>query len=180
MKLMLTLTQDALMIEQLDESANPESKDNFVQSKDLDSDEFEVEMLPMPTAALILGYSLPFMNEICKRAYYSQRPFYVEKDKHDKYLVDAEDLRRFIQTCPDFNPYELFSGYACNSDDEDALMDDTVFMLNEDMLPQVCGVQVDEKCAPLAAYNDDAARSAQSIADCMEQFLKNSTDEMHD
>ena len=32
-------------------------------------------------------------------------------------------------------------------------MNESVFILTEDMLPQVCGVLVDDDCAPLISYN---------------------------
>ena len=110
-------------------------------------------LLSMYAAASKLGYSLPFMNEICKRAFWSGRPFFVLKDENGKYFVEADSLHRYINTCPDFNPYEIPGVYEPDSDDDDAPLDDTVFILNEDMLPQVCGVLVDDECAPLISYN---------------------------
>ncbi|MBR5372484.1 MAG: hypothetical protein IK130_09750 [Oscillospiraceae bacterium] len=109
-------------------------------------------LVPMNKAAEMLGYSLSFMNEICKRAYYSHRPFCVIKDRSGKYFIEANSLQRYINTCPDFNPYELPGVYEPDSDDDDAPIDDTVFKLEEYMLPQVCGVAVDAAPAPLIAY----------------------------
>ena len=106
----------------------------------------------MKAAADRLGYSLSFMNEICKRAFYSCRPFTVVKDQTGRYLVEATSLQRYIETCPDFNPYEIPGVYEPDSDDENAPMDDTVFRLEEYMLPQVCGTAVDPDSAPLIAY----------------------------
>ena len=109
-------------------------------------------LVPMNKAAEMLGYSLSFMNEICKRAFYSCRPFTVVKDQTGRYLVEATSLQRYINTCPDFNPYEIPGVYEPDSDDENAPMDDTVFRLEEYMLPQVCGTAVDTDSAPLIAY----------------------------
>ena len=61
----------------------------------------------MYAAANILGYSLPFMNEICKRAFWSGRPFHVLKDENNKYFIEANSLQRYIDSCPDFNPYMI-------------------------------------------------------------------------
>ena len=110
-------------------------------------------LFSMYSAASKLGYSLPFMNEICKRAYISGRPFVVAKDEDGKYFVEANSLQRFIDTCPDFNPYEIPGVFEPDNYDEDAPMDESVFILTEDMLPQVCGVLVDDECAPLISYN---------------------------
>lgn len=66
-----------------------------------------VKFHPMYAAANMLGYGLPFMNEICKRAYISGRPFLVAKNEDGKYFVEANSLQRYIDTCPDFNPYEI-------------------------------------------------------------------------
>lgn len=106
----------------------------------------------MYAAAIKLGYSLPFMNEICKRAFWSGRSFLVLKDANNKYFVEANSLQRYIDSCPDFNPYEIPGVFEPDNYDEDAPMDESVFILTEDMLPQVCGVLVDDECAPLIAY----------------------------
>ena len=45
----------------------------------------------MYAAAIKLGYSLPFMNEICKRAFWSGRPFHVLKDANNKYYIEAKE-----------------------------------------------------------------------------------------
>jgi hypothetical protein len=112
-----------------------------------------LKLYSMPAAAAKLGYSLPFMNRICQRAFCSGRPFLVLKDENAKYFIEANSLQRYINTCPDFNPYEIPGDFEPDSDDDDAPMDDTVFMLNDDMLPQVCGVLVDDEYAPLITYN---------------------------
>ena len=112
-----------------------------------------LKLYSMPAAAAKLGYSLPFMNRICQRAFCSGRPFLVLKDENAKYFIEANSLQRYINTCPDFNPYEIPGVFEADSDDDDAPMDDTVFMLNDDMLPQVCGVLVDDEYAPLITYN---------------------------
>ena len=52
----------------------------------------------MYAAASKLGYSLPFMNEICKRAFWSGRPFHVLKDANNKYFVEANSLQRYIDS----------------------------------------------------------------------------------
>ena len=114
-----------------------------------------LKLYSMPAAAAKLGYSLPFMNRICQRAFCSGRPFLVLKDENAKYFIEANSLQRYINTCPDFNPYEIPGVFEPDSDDDDAPMDDTVFMLNDDMLPQVCGVMTDEECAPLVAYHSE-------------------------
>ena len=111
-----------------------------------------LKLYSMPAAAAKLGYSLPFMNRICQRAFYSCRPFTVVKDQTGRYLVEANSLQRYIETCPDFNPYEIPGVFDPDSADGDAPMDESVFILTEDMLPQVCGVEIDEECAPLVAY----------------------------
>ena len=51
-----------------------------------------VKFHPMYAAANMLGYGLPFMNEICKRAYISGRPFLVAKNEDGKYFVEAKRL----------------------------------------------------------------------------------------
>ena len=43
-------------------------------------------LFSMYSAASQLGYSLPFMNEICKRAFWSGRPFLVLKDEKRRTL----------------------------------------------------------------------------------------------
>ena len=111
-----------------------------------------VKFHPMYAVANMLGYGLPFMNEICKRAYISGRPFLVAKNEDGKYFVEANSLQRYIDTCPDFNPFEIPGVYEPDNMDDDAPLDDTVFMLTEEMLPQVCGVLTDEDCAPLISY----------------------------
>ncbi len=58
-------------------------------------------LLSMYAAANKLGYSLPFMNEICKRAFWSGRPFHVLKDENAKYFIEANSLQRYIDSCPD-------------------------------------------------------------------------------
>ncbi|MCQ2408495.1 MAG: hypothetical protein MJ065_08235 [Oscillospiraceae bacterium] len=112
-----------------------------------------LKLYSMPAVAAKLGYCLPFMNRICQRAYCSGRPFLVLKDENGKYYIEANSLQRYIDTCPDFNPYEIPGVYEPDSNDEDTPMDDSVFMLNDDLLPQVCGVLVDDECAPLISYN---------------------------
>ena len=137
-----------------------------------------LKLYSMPAAANILGYSVPFMNEICKRAFCSRRPFFVLKDENGKYFVEANSLRRYIDTCPDFNPYEIPGVYEPDSDDEDAPMDDTVFMLDEDMLPQVCGVMVDEECAPLIAYRRDEIAYQERVVKEFEKLMQSAIDEI--
>lgn len=112
-----------------------------------------LKLFSMYAAANKLGFSLPFMNEICKRAFWSGRPFHVLKDANNKYFIEANSLQRYIDSCPDFNPYEIPGVYEPDNYDEDAPMDESVFILTEDMLPQVCGVLVDDECAPLISYN---------------------------
>ncbi len=112
-----------------------------------------LKLYSMPAAAAKLGYSLPFMNRICQRAFCSGRPFLVLKDENAKYFIEANSLQRYINTCPDFNPYEIPGVFEPDSDDDDAPMDESVFILTEDMLPQVCGVLVDDEYAPLITYN---------------------------
>ena len=130
-----------------------------------------VKFHPMYAAANILGYGLPFMNEICKRAFISGRPFLVAKDENGKYFVEAGSLQKYIDTCPDFNPFEIPGVYEPDSDAEDAPMDDTVFMLTEEMLPQVCGVMVDEECAPLISYRRDEKAYLERFAVDSENFF---------
>ena len=110
-------------------------------------------LLSMYAAASQLGYSLPFMNKICKRAFWSGRPFHVLKDANNKDFVEENSLQRFIDSCSDFNPFEIPGVYEPDNYAEDAPMDESVFILTEDMLPQVCGVLVDDECAPLITYN---------------------------
>lgn len=129
-------------------------------------------LLSMYAAASKLGYNLPFMNEICKRAFWSGRPFHVLKDANNKYFVEANSLQRYIDSCPDFNPYEIPGVYEPDSDDDDAPLDDTVFMLNEDMLPQVCGVLVDEECAPLIAYRRDEQAYLERRITELDKFMR--------
>ena len=112
-----------------------------------------LKLYSMPAAAAKLGYSLPFMKRICQRAFCSGRPFLVLKDENAKYFIEANSLQRYIDSCPDFNPYEIPGVFEPDNYDEDAPMDESVFILTEDMLPQVCGVLVDNECAPLIAYN---------------------------
>ena len=112
-----------------------------------------LKLYSMPAAAAKLGYSLPFMNRICQRAFCSGRSFFVLKDENGKYFIEANSLERYIDTCPDFNPYEIPGVYEPDNMDDNAPMDEFVFMLTEEMLPQVCGVLVDDECAPLIAYN---------------------------
>ena len=137
-----------------------------------------VKFHPMYAAANMLGYGLPFMNEICKRAYISGRPFLVLKDENAKYFIEATSLHRYIDTCPDFNPYEIPGVYEPDSDDDDAPMDDSVFMLNEDMLPQVCGVMVDEECAPLIAYRRDEIAYQERVVTEIEKLMQSAIDEI--
>ena len=68
-----------------------------------------LKLYSMPAAAAKLGYSLPFMNRICQRAFCSGRPFLVLKDENAKYFIEETSLHRYIDTCPDFNPYEIAS-----------------------------------------------------------------------
>lgn len=56
--------------------------------------------------------------------------------------------------------------------DDDAPMDDSVFMLNEDMLPQVCGVMVDEECAPLIAYRRDEIAYQERIVTEIQKLMQ--------
>ena len=135
-----------------------------------------LKLYSMPAAAAKLGYSVPFMNEICKRAFCGRRPFFVLKDENGKYFVEADSMHRYINTCPDFNPYEIPGVYEPDSDDEDAPMDDTVFMLDDDMLPQVCGVEIDEECAPLIAYHRDEVAYQERVVTEMEKFFRSVTD----
>ena len=137
-----------------------------------------LKLYSMPAAAAKLGYSVSFMNEICKRAFCSRRPFFVLKDENGKYFVEADSLRRYINTCPDFNPYEIPGVYEPDSDDDDAPMDDSVFMLNEDMLPQVCGVMVDEECAPLIAYRRDEIAYQERVVTEIEKLMQSAIDEI--
>ena len=111
-----------------------------------------LKLYSMPAAAAKLGYSLPFMNRICQRAFCSGRPFLVLKDENAKYFIEETSLHRYIDTCPDFNLFEIPGVFEPDNYDEDAPMDESVFILTEDMLPQVCGVLVDDECAPLIAY----------------------------
>ena len=134
-----------------------------------------LKLYSMPAAAAKLGYSVSFMNEICKRAFCSRRPFFVLKGENGKYFVEADSLHRYINTCPDFNPYEIPGVYEPDSDDDDAPMDDSVFMLNEDMLPQVCGVMVDEECAPLIAYRRDEIAYQERAVTEMEKFFRSAS-----
>lgn len=115
---------------------------------------FSLKLYSLPEVAYTLGYSLSFMNEICKRAFCSHRPFFVVKDEKGRYFVESNSFQRYLETCPDFNPYDTPDVYEPDSDDENA-PDDTAFMLTEDMLPQVCGVEIDEDCAPLIAYHSE-------------------------
>ena len=66
-----------------------------------------LKLYSMPAAAAKLGYSLPFMKRICQRAFCSGRPFLVLKDANNKYFIEANSLQRYIDSCPDFNPYEI-------------------------------------------------------------------------
>ena len=135
-----------------------------------------LKLYSMPAAAAKLGYSLPFMNRICQRAFCSGRPFLVLKDENAKCFIEANRLQRYINTCPDFNPYEIPGVYEPNSEDEDAPMYDTVFMLDDDMLPQVCGVEIDEECAPLIAYHRDEVAYQERVVTEMEKFFRSVTD----
>ena len=128
-------------------------------------------LLSMYAAANKLGYSLPFMNEICKRAFWSGRPFHVLKDENNKYFIEANSLQRYIDTCPDFNPFEIPGVYEPDNMDDDAPLDDTVFMLTEEMLPQVCGVLTDEDCAPLISYRRDEKAYLNRLAVDSENFF---------
>ncbi len=130
-----------------------------------------VKFHPMYAAANMLGYGLPFMNEICKRAYISGRPFLVAKNEDGKYFVEANSLQCYIDTCPDFNPFEIPGVYEPDNMDDDAPLDDTVFMLTEEMLPQVCGVLTDEECAPLIAYRRDEKAYLNRLAVDSENFF---------
>ena len=65
-----------------------------------------------------------------------------------------------------------------SSSDDDAPMDDSVFMLNEDMLPQVCGVMVDEECAPLIAYRRDEIAYQERIVTEIEKLMQSAIDEI--
>ncbi len=125
----------------------------------------------MYAAANKLGFSLPFMNEICKRAFWSGRPFHVLKDANNKYFIEANSLQRYIDTCPDFNPFEIPGVYEPDNMDDDAPLDDTVFMLTEEMLPQVCGVLTDEDCAPLISYRRDEKAYLNRLAVDSENFF---------
>ena len=60
-----------------------------------------LKLYSMFAAANMLGYSLPFMNKICQRAFCSRRPFFVLKDENGKYFVEANSLIRYINACPD-------------------------------------------------------------------------------
>ena len=133
-------------------------------------------LLSMYAAASKLGYSLPFMNEICKRAFWSGRPFHVLKDANNKYFIEANSLQRYIDSCPDFNPYEIPGVFEPDNYDEDAPMDESVFILTEDMLPQVCGVEIDEECAPLIAYHRDEVAYQERVVTEMEKFFRSVTD----
>ena len=128
-------------------------------------------LFSMYSAASQLGYSLPFMNEICKRAFWSGRPFHVLKDANNKYFIEANSLQRYIDSCPDFNPYEIPGVYEPDNMDDDAPLDDTVFMLTEEMLPQVCGVLTDEDCAPLISYRRDEKAYLNRLAVDSENFF---------
>ena len=55
--------------------------------------------------------------------------------------------------------------------DDDAPLDDTVFMLTEEMLPQVCGVLTDEDCAPLISYRRDEKAYLNRLAVDSENFF---------
>ncbi len=116
---------------------------------------FTLKLYSLPEAAYTLGYSLSFMNEICKRAFISHRPFFVVKDENGKYFVESNSFQRYLETCPDSNLSEIPGVFEPDSVDEDAPADESVFMLTEDMLPQVCGVMTDEECAPLVAYHSE-------------------------
>ena len=102
----------------------------------------------------------------------------VLKDENAKYFIEATSLHRYIDTCPDFNPYEIPGAYEPDSDDEDAPFDDTVFMLDDDMLPQVCGVMVDEECAPLFAYRRDEIAYQERIVTEIEKLMQSAIDEI--
>ena len=130
-----------------------------------------LKLYSMPAAAAKLGYSVSFMNEICKRAFCSRRPFFVLKDENGKYFVEANSLQRYIDTCPDFNPFEIPGVYEPDNMDDDAPLDDTVFMLTEEMLPQVCGVLTDEDCAPLISYRRDEKAYLNRLAVDSENFF---------
>ena len=116
---------------------------------------FSLKLYSLPEVAYTLGYSLSFLNEICKRAFFSHRPFFVVKDEDGKYFIESTSFQRYLETCPDSNPYDMSGVYEPDSDDENAPADESVFMLNKDMLPQVCGVMTDEECAPLIAYHSE-------------------------
>ena len=46
------------------------------------------------------------------------------------------------------------------------------FILTEDMLPQVCGVLVDDECAPLIAYHRDEIAYQERAVTEMEKFFR--------
>ena len=52
-----------------------------------------LKLYSMFAAANMLGYSLPFMNKICQRAFCSRRPFFVLKDENGKYFVEADGFQ---------------------------------------------------------------------------------------
>lgn len=51
------------------------------------------------------------------------------KDANNKYFIEANSLQRYIDSCPDFNPYEIPGVYEPDNYDEDAPMDESVFIL---------------------------------------------------
>ena len=138
-----------------------------------------LKLYSMFAAANMLGYSLPFMNKICQRAFCSRRPFFVLKDENGKYFVEANSLIRYINTCPDFNPYEIPGVYEPNNMDDNAPMDESVFQLTEDMLPQVCGVMVDEDCAPLIAYRRGEVSYQEHTVTEIEKLMQSEIDKIN-
>ena len=109
----------------------------------------------------------------------SRRPFFVLKDENGKYFVEANSLIRYINTCPDFNPYEIPGIYEPDNKDNDAPMDESVFQLTEDMLPQVCGVTVDEECAPLIAYRRGEVSYQERVVTEIEKLMQSEIDKIN-
>ena len=88
-------------------------------------------LLSMYAAASKLGYNLPFMNEICKRAFWSGRPFHVLKDANNKSFIEANSLQRYIDSCPDFLCFTLhITVKLCRCPEE-----------LTDLLPAVCNTE---------------------------------------
>lgn len=138
--------------------------------------QIELTMISMPEAANLLGYSLAFTNEICKRAFFSMRPFIVLKDEKGKYLVEQSSLWRYLDTCPDYNPYPIPGVFEPDSNDDTAPTDDTVFMLTEEMLPQVCGVRCDAESVPVKAYKEDEKQCQLRASAIMKDYLRDAAE----